>query len=155
MNKERLQRILTILKTILERLKQILFLIKPEQEVRNILISELTQAMATFEGWNIPDSLCRRNHNPCNLRWSKYQVCQKNDFAYFANDEAGWKGAEYDICCKCQGYTSTGLNSNSTLRDLIYVWTETDRYAYLMFVATKLKITFDYKLKNFICSIKL
>ncbi len=85
--------------------------------------------MATHEGWtpagfpgNPNGSQSFRNHNPGNLRSSPFQCSTSNGFAVFKNDSIGWFAFENDIKAKAKGNTLTGLNGESTLRQLIFVW---------------------------------
>ena len=87
--------------------------------------------MAEFEGWNYPGlpgpqtltgSPSWRNHNPGNLRASPFAIGTKDNFAVFINDEVGFQALVWDIWKKCRGETSTGLTSNSTIYDLIKIY---------------------------------
>ena len=144
-----LQSIVKSLQAIVDGLKKLVG--KQEKEEKKIPVMELAKAMAKMEGFGIPGALPTRNHNPGDLRRSKYQLFVKDGFAYFSEDEMGWQALVYDLCIKITGKSTTGITPESSLRDLIYKWTATDRYAYLMFVANKLGVTFDYQIKNFVC----
>ena len=144
-----LQSIVKSLQAIVRDLKKLIA--KQEKEEKKIPVLELAKAMAKMEGFGIPGALPTRNHNPGDLRRSKFQSFTKDGFAYFPDDKTGWKALVYDLCIKITGKSTTGLTPESTLRDLIYKWTATDRYAYLMFVANRLGVSFDYRIKNFIC----
>jgi len=92
-------------------------------------LERLTLAMAEHEGWlhrgkvqGNEGSLSYRNHNPLNLRKSPFAVGYANNFAVFKTDMDGFAAARWDIRQKAIGNTSTGLNGESTLRDLIRVW---------------------------------
>ncbi len=118
-------------------------------------IRDLAEAMAVFEGFYSSDNtLAQRNHNPLNLRYSKFQVDNRGGFAVFRNDEQGWEAGIWDLSAKCSGNTVTGLSSKSTLKELIYVWAppsdnnHTDNY--VGYVARRLKVKPSFKLKNFI-----
>ena len=85
--------------------------------------------MAEHEGW-IPitasqtdyGSRAYRHHNPLNLRKSPFEIGTKDGFSIFKTDMDGIAGAIWDLRQKAKGNTSTGLNGDSTLRDLIYKW---------------------------------
>lgn len=143
---------INIIKQLIELYRKLLAKLKVEKENR-ILLMRLAEQMAIMEGWNIPTSLCRRNHNPLNLRYSKYAIRIENNFAFFLTDEIGWGAGLWDLCMKCRGKTRTGLKPNSTIKDLIYVWappSENVSDNYVNFVCEKLGIEKTYKLKNFI-----
>ena len=144
-----LQSIVKSLQAIVKDLKKLVG--KQEKEEKKIPVIELAKAMAKMEGFGIEGALPTRNHNPGDLRRSKFQSFVKDGFAYFPDDKTGWKALVYDLCIKIMGKSTTGITPESSLRDLIYKWTATDQYAYLMFVASKLGISFEYKIKNFIC----
>ena len=87
--------------------------------------------MAEFEGWNYPGipgpqkengSASWNNHNPGNLRSSPFAIGTKNNFAVFVNDEIGFYALVWDLWKKARGETSTGLTPNSTIYDLIKVF---------------------------------
>ena len=150
MKKEILKQIILSLKKIVELLKRLIT--KQQQaEIKTIPVMELAKAMAKMEGFGIAGALPTRNHNPGDLRESKYQLYQKDGFAYFPDNETGWKAFVYDLCVKITGHSVTGLTPESSLKDLIYKWTATDQHRYLMFVSARLGVPFDYKIKNFSC----
>lgn len=101
----------------------------------NQKLQNLSLAMAEFEGW-APDksaaaksggpSVSYRNHNPLNMRKSIFALGVRDGFAFFFNDATGFFAAQYDIMQKAQGNTSTGLTGESTLRNLIRVWSAGD-----------------------------
>lgn len=125
-----------------------------QKEPVRIPIRKLADAIAVFEGWTKEGSVAKKNNNPCNLRWSKYQKGQKRGFAYFKKPKIGWQACIYDLSCKAQGNTITKLTPESTIEDLIYAWAPlsdnnpTD--AYVAYVSKTLKVGKDYKLKNFL-----
>jgi len=87
--------------------------------------------MAEFEGWK-PDgefskpvffpSVAYRNHNPGNLRLSPFQLGVRDTFAFFLNDNVGMFAMQWDIMKKCKGETSSTLTGNSTISDLIQIY---------------------------------
>lgn len=92
-------------------------------------LERLTLAMAEFEGWNTSienkngiGSISWRNNNPGNLRSSPFGYGIKDGFVVFNTEAAGWAAFRWDIIQKANGNTSTGLNGQSTLRDLIFKW---------------------------------
>lgn len=95
----------------------------------------LTNAMIEFEGWlpsgqgklfNDPPSVSYRNHNPGNLRSSIFALGTRDGFAYFYNDITGIFAMRFDIMQKCKGRTVTDLTPDSTVRDLIKVYSAED-----------------------------
>lgn len=147
--KNLLLQIQIIIKKLIELHRKLL----AKKKEKRILLIRLAEAMAHFEGWNMPKSLCRRNHNPLNLRYSKYATITKNGFAFFLTDEIGWKAGLWDLCMKCQGKTRTGLKPRSTIKNLIYVWappSENVSDNYVSYVCERLGIEKTYRLKNFI-----
>lgn len=152
-NIEKIKKLIKIKLQILAILRRLLVLLK-KKEIKRISIRELAEAMARFEGFYREGSLPQRYNNPCALRWSKYQSKQKNGFAVFSTAERGWKGAIYDLSCKCQGRTRTGLGPNSTVKELIWVWAPladgNNTPQYVEFVCNKLGIKPSYQLKNFV-----
>lgn len=121
-----------------------------KKKEREIHIVDLARAMAEFEGYYIEDSRAQRNRNPLNLRWSP--ECYEYDsdsFCKFITPEIGWEAGLWDLDKKCRGYTRTGLTPTSTIKDLIFVWTEDNKQEYLNYVVKKLKIGFEFQLKDF------
>lgn len=95
-------------------------------------MERLIFAMATHEGWtpkgfdgNVDGSRSYRNHNPGNLRSSPFQCGTDGGFSVFRSDLVGYMAMEYDITMKAMGKTTTGLNGDSTIKDLINVWAPT------------------------------
>ena len=88
----------------------------------------LAIGIAMAEGWSPDDkSLTYRNHNPGALRSSPFAIGTRNKFALFVNDGVGFFALCWDLAKKCKGETVTDLGPNSTLYDLIKVYTaETD-----------------------------
>ncbi len=64
-----------------------------------------------------------KNHNPGNLRKSIFALGERGGFAYFYNDATGFFALQYDLMMKCLGKTSTPLTPDSTLGELLHVWT--------------------------------
>lgn len=117
--------------------------------------------MAEVEGWtpsgpspSMTGSRSYRNHNPLNLRASPFAVAIKDNFAVFASDADGFAAARWDIRQKARGNTSTGLNGESTLRELIRVWAPSedgnDPASYLQHVVHMTGFREDMKLKEFL-----
>lgn len=95
----------------------------------SLKLEQLALAISAHEGWitpgtpGFPDgSRSYRNNNPGNLRSSPFQVAVVGGFSMFKTDFDGWYALLYDLKCKATGKTSTGLNGNSTIKDLIYKW---------------------------------
>jgi hypothetical protein len=95
-------------------------------------IEKLARAMTTAEGW-LPDQLASdihgagtvsyRNHNPGNLRKSVFALGVRDGFAYFYNDATGFFALQFDLMRKAQGQTTTSLIPDSTLGELLSVYT--------------------------------
>ena len=60
--------------------------------------------------------------NAGNMRSSPFQCATEGGFAVFANDALGWNAFQYDLMQKAKGNTQTGLNGESTIKELIYKW---------------------------------
>lgn len=95
----------------------------------NPKIEKLMYAIAEHEGWHPPGpgvaeggSRAYRNHNPGNLRSSPFAHSIEDNFAVFRNDFVGFMALHWDLMQKAKGNTVTGLNGQSTIRDLLYVW---------------------------------
>ena len=142
---------LQFFKRILGLLQQILLLILEQLrfQPKKIPIEKLAAAIKKFEGW-YPGSRSFRNNNPGNLRSSKFQAGQRDGFAFFKSCAIGQSALLWDLRQKCLGNTRTALTPESTLRDLIFTWSETDQKPYLDFVCQELKIGSTFKLKNFL-----
>lgn len=92
-------------------------------------LERLAYAMAEHEGWGTQidtpatsGTASFRNHNPGNLRASPFEVGKSFGFSIFRTDMDGFAALKWDIMQKAKGNTTTGLNGNSTLSDLIHVW---------------------------------
>ena len=122
----------------------------------------LTNAMTEFEGWHPGgisggqagiSSVSYRNHNPGNLRYSIFQLGQRDSFAYFYNDATGLFAMQYDIMRKCQGKTVTKLTGESILAELIQVYSAARNEAlanYVDFVCERTGFSPEMKLKELI-----
>ena len=89
----------------------------------NKKIWRLATAIVIAEGW-LPEkpSISFRNHNPGALRSSPFQIGDRNNFAYFFTDDIGFFALMWDIAKKCRGETRTSLNPESTLGDLVAIY---------------------------------
>lgn len=128
----------------------------------NQKLTALAQAMSEYEGWSPlknqlsfggGPSVAYRNHNPGNLRSSIFQLGVRDGFAVFYNDATGFFAMCYDIMMKAQGKTSTGLNGNSTIRELIAKWSAGTPEAvdkYTAFVCSRTGLTPETKLEKLI-----
>ncbi len=98
--------IIALLRIAGEKLKQLYtMLLKPNQEK----LEKMAYAIREFEGWAYPGgkdrtgkvhpqgSLSYRNHNPGNVRWSKYQEGKRGGYSYFKDYETGWKALLFQI----------------------------------------------------------
>lgn len=111
-------------------------------------IDRLIAAMVEHEGWAPPPagpnqtgSRSYRHHNPGNLRASPFASAVVEGFAVFRSDDVGYMAMHWDILQKSRGNTSTGLNGNSTIRELLYKWAPpsdgNDAEAYVQSVVAK------------------
>lgn len=116
-------------------------------------LESLCDAIKTYEGWYM-FSRSWRNNNPGNLRWSKFQSGVSGGFASFHNFATGWLALWYDLWKKCNGQTSTGLNSEKTLYNLISVWAPAEDgnavAPYAKFVAERVGCEINTKLGWFL-----
>ena len=80
----------------------------------------------------------QRNHNPVNLRYARQKEStgqDKDGFAVFPNDPAGWRAAHNQI--------RSDRNRGLTLRQYIYKFappTENDTNMYLKYVVNALRV---------------
>lgn len=123
-------------------------------------IENLARAIVEFEGW-LPGrytprvseaaSVSYRNHNPGNLRTSPFSLGERDEFAYFLNDDVGFFALMWDLWKKAKGETSTVLNGEASLALLIEVYSnETGEILenYIRFAIQKTGMTRDTKLKE-------
>lgn len=130
--------------------------------VHHIMITQklinLTNAMIEYEGW-APDkhpaskdggpTVSYRNHNPGNLRASLFAMGIRDGFAFFYNDATGLFAMRYDIACKCIGKTKTSLGPDSTLKELIEVYSSAKGEqldSYVKFVCSRTGLTPDMRI---------
>ena len=114
-------------------------------------LRQLATAMAKVEGFYIPNSRAERNANPGNLKYSPFtQNYDAQGFAVFPSFKDGWDAFLWDLKAKQEGRTRTGLNGESTLKDLIWVWSEDNQETYLSSVLKELSLTSYTKLKEFL-----
>lgn len=118
--------------------------------------------MAEFEGWqaqrslwskNQGPSVSYRNHNPGNLRSSIFALGKRDGFAFFYNDATGMFAMQYDIMKKSQGRTRTALTPNSSIAELIEVWSASkgdELENYIRFVSERTGLSRDTKLKTLV-----
>lgn len=113
-------------------------------------LKNLCVAMSEFEGWK-PDgnfdkpakypSVSYRNHNPGNLRSSIFELGKRDNFAFFVSDMVGMFAMQYDIMQKCRGKTVTTLTGNSTISDLILIYSCAEGEALANYIAHVCKRT--------------
>lgn len=122
-------------------------------------LKRLAWAITEIEGWHTPletktpgGSRSYRNHNPGNLRGSPFAAGSLDGYAVFSSDYDGFEALEWDIRQKARGNTSTSLNGESTLSDLVHVWAPaSDNNApesYLKQLCTKTGFSPSMKLKE-------
>jgi len=85
-------------------------------------LEALADAIMHHEGW-FPGSRSYDNRNPGNLMGS-FLVGDRREYSYriFGSLVEGYLALLRDLGDKVSGRTSTGLNTTSTLGDLISVW---------------------------------
>jgi len=122
----------------------------------------LCNAMAEAEGWKANGefdkqakfpSVSYRNHNPGNLRSSPFALGVRDGFAYFLNYQVGMFAMQYDIMKKCKGETQTTLTGDSTIYDLIAIYTsalDIELQTYLNLVCTRTGVEPFSRLKEII-----
>ena len=122
----------------------------------------LATAIKEFEGWKPYDiksqiqdsgSQSYQNHNPGNLRKSPFALGERNNFAYFLNDDIGFWSLLWDLWEKAHGATSTGLTGESTIADLIRTYSASPPNVlenYIKHIENKTGMSRDTQLKNLI-----
>ena len=98
-------------------------------------MSEINRGLALIagithqEGWHEPDeskgykgSRSFRNNNPGNLRSSPFEVDNQEGYSVFSDAETGRQALIWDLKKKSLGETSTGLNGESTVAQLIAIY---------------------------------
>ena len=125
-------------------------------------IVNLSNAMAEFEGWsparplwqeNSGPTVSYRNHNPGNLRSSIFALGERDGFAYFFNDMTGMFAMQYDIMRKAQGKTRTNLTPDSTIAELLKVWSAAEGEElenYICFVSERIGLSSEIKIRTLI-----
>ncbi len=123
-------------------------------------IENLARAIVEFEGWFPPlrtisppgkASVSYRNHNPGNLKKSPFALGERDEFAFFLNDDVGFSALMWDLWKKAKGETSTALNGEASLALLIEVYSnETGEILenYIRTVTQMTGMTRDTKLKE-------
>lgn len=137
---------------ILQGFKKLFMSILNQKNLR-----DLAMAMSIQEGFPIVGSRAARNHNPLNLKYVGQVLAKGRDdkgFCMFENDDDGWKACLNDLRFKRDGKSITGLSGNSTVADLICVWTKGDpesiQQSYINSVCIRLNISPTFQLKNFV-----
>ena len=104
-----------------------------------------------------PQSRGMRNKNPLNIKYVGQALAIGKDdqnHCICQTLEDGWTLAVKDLALKAGKIpgkvSATGLNGESTIKDLIFRWAEESQQSYLSYVCQKLNIGFSFKLKNFI-----
>ena len=127
---------------------------------------KLVEAIIKHEGWRPANEKTKdggsrsfRNNNPGNLRSSPFELHQVDGFSRFASVEVGRKALVWDLKKKSLGETSTGLNGESTLSDLIRVYApvtdgnNTDKY--IQFILNETGMRPDVKLSEIFGDLEL
>jgi len=101
-------------------------------------VSDLAQALANMEGWNVSGSLAQVNNNPGNLRPAGQAgvVGTNKGYAVFSTPEAGWTALQRQIA----------LNAarGDTLQSFIYSYappSENQTSSYLSYLVSKLGVS--------------
>ena len=108
---------------------------------------KLARAITEFEGWH--PHIAWRNHNPGNLRTSPFAIGVSEGFAVFIDDEVGFQALVWDLWKKCRGETSTGLTPESTIYELIKVYSgepENKVLSYALFIEKKIGLPMTTKI---------
>ena len=118
----------------------------------------LAKAIEDHEGWG-PDDLktlnineetpAFRNNNPGNLTYSPFAIGYHGRWAYFYNEDIGHMALLWDLHQKCTGNTSTGLNGNSTIEELVKVYAppcENNTGKYLEYIEARTGFSRNMKL---------
>ena len=101
----------------------------------NTKLKLIAEGMKRAEGWIPPTktaetytngSISYRHHNPGNLRSSRFQLGEKDGFAYFLDDEIGMMAMLYDLHAKMTGKSAHVDAATATLYDLLRVWVAPD-----------------------------
>lgn len=128
---------------------------------RRITFMQLAIAMAKFEGFYIAGSRAQRNHNQLNLKYVGQKLAISYDdknFCIFKDDPDGWKAGTNDLKLKAGGIpgvkSTSGLNAESTIEQLIRVWTKGDpvgiQDAYIKFVCDTLEIIPSFRIGDLV-----
>lgn len=126
--------------------------------VTNKLLN-VAKAMAEYEGWTFNNknpgdpkagSRAWRQHNPGNLRKSPFAIATLDNYAVFIDDTTGFYALVWDLWMKANGRTSTKLTGESSLYELIKIYSGendeiTTRYARAVEQKTGLKMTLQLK----------
>lgn len=99
----------------------------------------IPELIAHYEGWNVPNSLVARLHNPGALSFAGQMgaIRGPGGYAKWATDEEGWHALDNDLQAKVRKHHV------QTLRELLRFW---DSKIYLGPIAKELGISPDAKL---------
>ncbi len=126
-----------------------LFFKKEEHKSR---LRDWALAIQEYEGW-YPGSLTYRQNNPGALRWSKYEIDNKNGFSVFSDYETGLKALEFQLQIAADGRSKV-YNPEMTLKDFFKVYAPSsdnnDPERYANFVIAKLEVLPFTKIRNLI-----
>ena len=90
----------------------------PRIEKRVTKIEKIAASIGIHEGWNVPGSLVRRQHNPGALVFARQDGAHrsKNAYAYFESDEKGKAALLADLRAK--------FSRGMTLGQIMKLWSE-------------------------------
>lgn len=121
-------------------------------------IKDWALAIKEYEGWFPPSSeypkgsRSYRNNNPGNLRWSKYETDNIDNFSVFPDYETGLKALEFQLEIASNGKSNV-YNPNMTLLDFCKLYAPSsdnnNPREYAEFLAKKLKVDINFKIENF------
>lgn len=125
---------------------------KITETVQKDYIQEWALAIQEYEGWK-EGSLTYRHNNPGALRWSPFETGNKNGFSIFPSYEDGFRALKHQLTIACNG-TSGVYNPDDTLFQFFSKYApasdNNNPKAYAQFVAKKLGVTIDTRIKRLI-----
>lgn len=165
-----LQNVEKLLRSLAEYLANQRLMEKPPEEntvplERAPTLEDLAFAVKSREGFGSPGAkTITEGNNPGALRWSPFMTDQKHGFAYFDTYEQGWKALLHQLRIVCNG-TSPLYNAKAralgykscgelSLKEFFHIYSPesdgNDSNAYADFVAARLHVTVEYRLKDII-----
>lgn len=129
------------------------------------LLYKMARGIQEFEDYVLPGdkyrdgsvapqgSLSYRHRNPGNLRWSPFEVSNKNNFSVFATYEEGWKALMHQLQIAADGRSSAYTPEMSILNFFeVYAPSSDNNYpsVYAQYVADSMGVPVETKLKELI-----